>query len=314
MSNSFTKPQYSFLNIDILIQLYSMIKMSDILKDELNYEQIYENILLSNCSFTCQIIVKGEQETFKYLAKYMLKVKTMTDYLIKFNKRLRRKYKGSLVKVETIKQMEPNAKKYLNNLAKARLIKNITWGWYWIPTPVTDFFDFLRQDKNFKIISDQTAASFWNYDFIHRDAYTIKVTNKSYGKAFEEFSKLNGWRVKVEYIKPQSNVKYRKINGLMIEEKEDTIIDCLKNWAFTDAFAIVYENRKNIDFKRILKQSYWIRITRSNVRIKQALEYGFAKMNEELGKNTFPRRDVEIIDRYIKREIDESIEKVMDLA
>ena len=118
----------------------------------------------------------------------------------------------------------------------------------------------------------------------------------------------------MEYIKPQTNIKYTKINGLLIEDMENNIIDCLKKWAFTDAFATVYENRKNIDFKKILKQSYWFRIRRSNVRIKQALEYGFFKMNEAMGKNLFPSRKIEFTDRYIKREIDESIEKVMDLA
>jgi hypothetical protein len=259
-------------------------------------------------------MLKGERKRFKYLAKHMLKVNKMTDYLTKFNNKLKRKWKGSLVKVENIKTMEPNAKKYLSNLAKANHIEKISWGWYWVPSNPKDFFDFLRQDKNFKVISAQTAASFWNYDFIHRDAYTIKVTNRSYGRAVEEFSKLNGWRVKVEYIKPQTNIKYRKINGLLIEDMENNIIDCLKNWAFTDAFATVYENRNNIDFKKLLKQSYWKRISRSNVRIKQALEYGFSKLNEAIGRNLFPSRSIEFNDKYIKREIDESIEKVMDLA
>ncbi|UCE75195.1 MAG: hypothetical protein JSV56_05700, partial [Methanomassiliicoccales archaeon] len=149
--------------------------MSYYLKYKLDFEYIIENRLLFNGPHTCQLISKGEQETFKYFAKHMLKVNNMTDYLTKFNNKLKRKWKGSLVKVKNIKHMEPNAKKYLNNLAKAKLIKNITWGWYWIPSNPKDFFDFLRQDKNFKIISSQTAASFWNYDFIHRDMYTIKV-------------------------------------------------------------------------------------------------------------------------------------------
>ena len=288
--------------------------MSYYLKFELNNEKIFKNILLYDSPSSCQYISKGEQKKFKYFAKYMFKVNNMTDYLSKFNKKLKRKYKGSLVKVEYIKFMEPNAKKYLSNLAKAKLIEKISWGWYWVPSKIKDFFDFLRQDKNFKVISAQTAASFWNYDFIHRDVYTIKVTNKSYGKAVEEFSKRKGWNIEVEYIKPPLKIKYTKINGLLIEDLEDNIIECLKNWAFTDAFATVYENRNNIDFKKLLKQSYWIRIRRSNIRIKQALEYGCTKMNQALGKNLFPSRSIEFSDRYITREIDESIEKVMDLA
>ncbi|MCK5561921.1 MAG: hypothetical protein KAJ51_15080, partial [Thermoplasmata archaeon] len=181
------------------------------MKYEVEIKKLNKNILLLDSPYACQTTLKSEQETFKYFAKHMLKVNKMTDYLTKFNNKLKRQWKGSLVKVEYIKSMEPNAKKYLNNLAKANLIKNITWGWYWIPSKTKDFFDFLRGDKNFKIVSSQTAASFWNYDFIHRDAYSIKVTNRSYGKAVEEFSKINGWSVKVEYIKPQSNIKYTKV-------------------------------------------------------------------------------------------------------
>lgn len=291
-----------------------MIKMSHNLKNKFECDPPCEKILLSNRIYPCQITLKGEQERFKYFAKHMLKVNNMTDYLTKFYNRLKRRWKGSLVKVENIKHMEPNAKKYLNNLAKANNIEKITWGWYWVPSKIKDFFDFLRQDKNFKIISSQTAASFWNYDFIHRDAYTIKVTNKSYGKAVEEFSKRKGWNIEVEYIKPPLKIKYTKIKGLIIEDMEDSIIECLRKWAFTDAFATVYENRNYIDFKKILGQTYWIRISRSKVRIKQALEYGCSKMNEAMGKNLFPSRVIEFNDQYIKREIDESIEKVMDLA
>ena len=190
--------------------------MSYYLKDELKIKKLSEITLLYNRPCSCQSTQKGERKTFIYFAKHILKVNKMVDYLTKFNQRLRKKWKGSLVKVENIKQMEPNAKKYLNNLAKANLIEKITWGWYWIPSNTKDFFDFLRQDKNFKIISAQTAASFWNYDFIHRDAYSIKVRNKSYGNAVEEFSRINGWNIKVEYIKPQTIIKYTKINGLLI--------------------------------------------------------------------------------------------------
>jgi hypothetical protein len=284
------------------------------LKYELIFEQKFINTLIHKYPWPCQLVLRGEQETFKYLAKHILKVNDVTDYLMKFNNKLKRKYKGSLVKVENIKTIEPNAKKYLNNLAKVNNIEKISWGWYWVPSKTKDFFDFLRQDKNFKIITSQTAASFWNYDFIHRDTYAIKVINKSFGKALHVFCTRKGWDVKVEYIKPSSNIKYSNSRGLLIEDMEDNIIDCLKNWAFTDAFATIYENKNNIDFNRIFKRTYWMRISRSKVRIKQALEYGCSKMNEAIGRNLFPSRVIEFTDQYIKREIDESIEKVMDLA
>jgi len=116
----------------------------------------------------------------------------MANYLERFNKRLRKRYAGCLVKVEDVKKVEPNAKEYLNKLAKAGLIEKVRWGWYWVPDDVKDPWDFFKKDKGFKIISCQTAASLWNNDFIHRDAYALKVSDRSYAKALEEFAKKRG--------------------------------------------------------------------------------------------------------------------------
>jgi len=49
----------------------------------------------------------------------------MVNYLERFNKRLRRRYAGCLVKVEDVEKVEPNAKEYLNKLAKAGLIEKV---------------------------------------------------------------------------------------------------------------------------------------------------------------------------------------------
>lgn len=68
-----------------------------------------------------------------------------------------------MVKVEDIKN-EPNAREYLNKLAKAGLVERVRWGWYWIPDKIKDPWDFFEKDKGFKIISHQTAASLWNSD------------------------------------------------------------------------------------------------------------------------------------------------------
>ena len=79
--------------------------MSYNLKNKFVYDPAYGNILLSNRISPCQSTSKGEQETFKYLAKHILKVNNMIDYLTKFNNKLKQQWKGSLVKVENIKSM-----------------------------------------------------------------------------------------------------------------------------------------------------------------------------------------------------------------
>lgn len=234
----------------------------------------------------------------------------MPEYLDAFYSRIKKEWKGSLIRVKSVK--EKNAKEYLNKLARAGLIERIRWGWYWVPDDIKDVWSFLEKDKNFKIISSQTAASFWNYDFLHRDTYVIKVKNKSYGRALQEFGKRKGWDIKVEMMKRP--VKYVKVGNLFVEAMEESIIDCMQNWAFTDAFATFYENKEKIKAKNLWEKSYWKRISGSDVRVRQALEYGSYKINELTGRELFPARKVELKDNFVKREIEDAVEKVVEFA
>jgi hypothetical protein len=236
----------------------------------------------------------------------------MPGYLAKFNEKLK-PFKGSLVRVNSVRGIEPNAKEYLNKLAKEGSIERVKWGWYWIPTEVKDIWSFLEKDKNFKVVSAQTAASFWNNDFIHRDVYVLKVKDKPYGKALKEFAKKKGWNVEVEYLKAESKIKYRKVGNLFVEDIEENVIECLQNWAFADAFATLYENRDKINLDRLYRESYWKRISKTNVRAKQALEYGFHQL-KEIGGVEFPHREAKLEDDFVRREIDEAIEKVVELG
>ena len=235
----------------------------------------------------------------------------MYEYLIEFNKRLK-PYKGSLVSVKSIKAIETKAKEYLNKLSKEGLIERVRWGWYWVPTEVKGVWDFLEKDKNFKVISAQTAASFWNNDFVHRDVYVLKVRNKSFGKTLKEFGKKRGWSFEIEYAKDVSKIKYRKVGNLYVEDIEKNIIECLQKWAFADAFATLYENKSKINLNRLYKDSYWKRISKTNIRAKQALEYGFHQL-EELGVE-FPHHETKLEDDFVRREIDEAVERVVELG
>src|SRR4030042_329992 len=228
----------------------------------------------------------------------------MPKYLTEFNEKLRL-FKGSLVKVKSVKGIEPNAKEYLNKLSKGDLIERVKWGWYWVPAKIRDVWDLLEKDKNFKVVSAQTAASFWNNDFVHRDVYVLKVKEKSYGKALKEFARKKGWSIEVQYLKDPTKIKYRKVGNLLVEDIEENVIECLQKWDFTDAFATLYENRNKINLDRLYKESYWKRISKTNIRAKQALEYGFHQMGE-LGGAEFPHRKTMLEDDFVRREIDEA--------
>jgi hypothetical protein len=236
----------------------------------------------------------------------------MPDYLKEFHAKLR-EWQGSLVRVKTVKEIEPNAKEYLNKLSKEGSIERVKWGWYWVPTEIRDIWDFLGKDKNFKVVSAQTAASFWNNDFVHKDVYVLKVKDKSFGKALKEFGKKRGWDIEVDYSKDPSKIKYKQIGNLFVEDMEDNVIECLQNWAFIDAFATVYENRDRINLDRLYKESYWKRVSKTDVRVKQVLEYGFHQM-AKLGDVRIPHKEPRFNDNFVKREIDEAVEKVVELG
>jgi len=100
---------------------------------------------------------------------------------------------------------------------------------------------------------------------------------------------------------------------LFVEDIEENVIECLQNWAFADAFATLYENRDKINLHRLYEESYWKRISRTDVRVKQALEYGFHQLGE-LGDAKISHREPKLEDEFVKRGIDEAIEKVVELG
>jgi len=218
-----------------------------------------------------------------------------------------------LVRVNSIKKIETNAKEYLNKLAKAGYIERVKWGWYWVPDKVEDAWDFLQKDRNFKAIAAQSAASFWNNDFIHRDTIALKVSDRSYAEALKEFGSKRGWNFILEYADP-GELRYKKFGNLFVEEIEDSIMDCMQNWAFIDALATLYSNKERIRLKQLLDRAYWKRISKTDVRVRQALEYGCNLINKSLGKEIFPVREPRLEDLYVRREVDEAVERVVELG
>jgi len=222
----------------------------------------------------------------------------MDRYLKEFVRKALGKWKGSLIKVNFIRH--ENAKEYMNKLAKEGEIERVAWGWYYIPGKPLNEPDFLRKDRNFKVLVAQTAASFWNGDFIHRNVYFIVVEDKSYGKALETFAKKREWNFRIDANKnARKKIGFVRKNGLNIEKPTESAALCAQNWAFTDAFSIILSSRK---IRTEIKDFYWKRVSGTNIRLGQIINYG---VNHD--KNAK-------IPEKLKEEIDEAVEKVMEFA
>ncbi len=235
----------------------------------------------------------------------------MQNYLKEFYGVLK-KYEGGLIRVSSAKKLNKNSREYLTNLEKQSVVEKAAWGWYYIkPKKEAGALEFLQQDQNFKAFVSQSAASFWNHDFIHREMLTVVVDNKSFKKALEAFAKKKGWQLTVEYNKNARKLKFEKIKKLSVEGPDTSIIECVKNWAFADAIAVLVVNKKSINWQKLTERSYWIRVSGTDVRVRQVIEYAAYQLNKKTDIN-FDVRKISINNIFVKRELDEAIEKVLE--
>jgi len=230
-----------------------------------------------------------------------------------FRARLAKSYSGNLFSVRSAQKIHQRAKEYLYRLSRANIIKRVGWGWYWIPEKYEDAWDFLARDKGFKVIIKQTAASIWNYDFIHRDVYRLAVNNRSYKNALERFAKEMGWMFEVEYCE-KIPYEYGEVDGLFVEVPESCIVSCITEWSFVDAFAILYFRREEIDFNKLKRLGRWKRISKTNVRFWTAIKYGCKLFNEFFGEQVFKIKAIELKNSYVRDLINEAVEKVVEFA
>lgn len=234
-------------------------------------------------------------------------------YLQDFKSILAKNWRGSLFRVRDVYKLNKRAKEYLYRLNNLNEIKRIYRGWYWISERYKDVWEFLAKDKNFKVIIKQTAASIWNYDFVHRDIYRLAVKDESYKKALEKFAKVMGWRFEVECY-DKIPYEYKTINGLNIETPESSIVSCMAEWSFIDAFAVLYFRRNEISLSKIKQLGRWKRISKTNLRVWTAVKYGCKLFNEHFDQKIFNVRSVELKQNEVKELIEETIEKVVEFA
>lgn len=234
-------------------------------------------------------------------------------YLEEFSAKLTKNWSGSLFSVNSAQSIHRRAKEYLYRLSRRNVVKRIAWGWYWIPSTYKDAWDFLAKDKGFKVIIKQTAASIWNYDFIHRDIFRLVVNNRSYKHALEIFARQMGWEFEVEYYK-EIPYEYEKIGNLFVETLESCIVSCLIEWSFIDAFAVLYFRRKEIDFEKLRELARWKRISGTNLRAWTAIKYGCRLLNESFKREIFKIKAFELKNNNVKNLIEEAIAKVVEFG
>jgi len=233
-------------------------------------------------------------------------------YLEQFSTALREKWRGSLFTVREAKQVDARAKEYLYRLGRLGEVERVYWGWYYLPEK-QDVWDFLTSDKGFKVLIKQTAASIWNYDFVHRNVYRLAVQDASYKKALERFGGEKGWMFEIEYH-DKIPYEYREVDELMVEEPESCLVSCVADWAFLDAFAIVYFRKDEISFGKLRELARWKRISRTDTRVWNAIKYGCNLFNEQMEKKIFDVKATKLEQDDVKELIEEAVEKVTEFA
>lgn len=236
-------------------------------------------------------------------------------YLEEFAKSLESVWKDSLFSVKEAESLNKRAKEYMYRLEKAGRVERVCWGWYCLPSDVKDPWAFLVKDKGFKVLIKQTASSFWNYDFVHRNVYRLGVESPSYKKALEEFARKKGWIFDVEqHDDLREQFGYQKIDGLFIEKPDSCIVNCMADWSFLDAFATLYFRRDEVFLKRLKELGRWKRISKTNMRVWTAIKYGCKLFNEYLDERTFDVRDTRLDRKDVKELVEEAVEKVVEFA
>jgi len=235
-------------------------------------------------------------------------------YLEQFSSALMEKWKGSLLKVSEAKRIDIRAKEYLYRLGKLGEIERVHWGWYYVPEEKQQgVWDFLTSDKGFKVLIKQTAASIWNYDFVHRNVYRLAVKDASYKKALERFGKEKGWIFEVEYY-DKMPFEYKEVDRLFIETPESCLVNCMADWAFLDAFAVLYFRKDDISFDKVRELARWKRISRTETRVWNAIKYGCRLFNDQIGKKVFNVKATRLEQGDVKELVEEAVEKVMEFA
>jgi len=229
-----------------------------------------------------------------------------------FRSALKGRWAGGLFTVGDAEQVHGRAKEYLYRLSKSGGVRRVHRGWYYIPER-QDVWGFLAKDEEFKVVIKQTAASIWNYDFVHRDVYRLAVQSRSYKKALENLAREMGWVFEVEFH-DKMPYEYMKVDELFVETPESCVVSCMSEWAFMDAFATLYFRRDEVDFDKLRQLGRWKRISKTDTRVWTAIKHGCSLLNKRSGKRAFKVKATHLEQEEVRELIEEAIEKVVEFA
>jgi hypothetical protein len=108
--------------------------------------------------------------------------------------------------------------------------------------------------------------------------------------------------------------EYREVDGLMVEEPESCLVNCIADWAFLDAFAILYFRRDEVSFEKVKELARWKRISRTDTRVWNAIKYGCNLFNERMERKMFDVRATRLERDDVRELVEEAVEKVMEFA
>jgi len=88
----------------------------------------------------------------------------------------------------------------------------------------------------------------------------------------------------------------------------------MSEWSFTDAFAILYFRKNEVDFEKLRRMARWRRISKIDTRMWTAVKYGCSLLNEKLGRRIFRVRSTDLKRDDVRELIEKAVEKVIEFA
>jgi len=104
------------------------------------------------------------------------------------------------------------------------------------------------------------------------------------------------------------------IEGLYVETPDSCIVNCIADWSFLDAFATLYFRSDEIALESLKELGRWRRISKTDVRVWNAVKYGCTLLNKSFKKKIFNVRDTSLRIKEVRDLIEEAVEKVVEFA
>ena len=72
----------------------------------------------------------------------------------------------------------------------------------------------------------------------------------------------------------------------MVEAPKSCLVNCVADWAFSDAFAVLHFRKDEISFDKVRALSRWRRISKTDIRAWAVIKYACSLFNESLERRS----------------------------